>query len=549
MSCGAGRAVGQGNVWGRETCGSGRAVGQGVAVGPASRGAGRAVGQGELWGRNSCGAGRAVGQGNLWGRTFLIPGSICGAGSPRGVGGRLGVSSPPPIYGAELPHLWGRMSLSMGQNFPIYGADLPSIYGNSFIYGAEPPHLWGRIDLWGRNPLPMGQNLPIYGKSFTYGAEPPPPWGSRPSPPPLWGRTSNPSPSFLCPTASSSPPTLFPLTTCCGAATSRPTAACLVTGYLPEPVTVTWGGASPGDVITYPANRDPATGRYRLVAQLPPTTTMGSHHPRRSHDHESHHPRSSHDHDGFPPPQKVPRPRVPPPQKVSEPPQKVPRPRVPPGPTTPEDTPSANRIVLYVLPPTLVDLYINHEPKLRCLATNLPSDSDLQVSWSKETPGGLQPDLLDLREQFNGTFTATSTVAISSQQWEAGERFTCTVHHRDLPTPLHRSISRSTGKPSPPHVYLFAPHPDEMSQDTLTLTCLVYGFYPVDVQETLDPTTYDTTPPMKEKTGDASYFLYSRLVVARDEWDRGNAYVCMVVHEGLPMKFIQRSVQKNPGKK
>uniref|UniRef100_A0A8D0KXS9 Ig-like domain-containing protein n=1 Tax=Strix occidentalis caurina TaxID=311401 RepID=A0A8D0KXS9_STROC len=219
-----------------------------------------------------------------------------------------------------------------------------------------------------------------------------------------------------------------------------------------------------------------------------------------------------------------------------------------------QDTPSANRIVLYVLPPTLVDLYINHEPKLRCLATNLPSDSDLQVSWSKETPGGLQPDLLDLREQFNGTFTATSTVAISSQQWEAGERFTCTVHHRDLPTPLHRSISRSTGKPSPPHVYLFAPHPDEMSQDTLTLTCLVYGFYPVDVQvqwlknhQNVPEEDYVTTPPLKDGPKGSTFFVVSKMAVAKADWERGGPFVCMVLHEGLSMKFTQRQVQRSPG--
>uniref|UniRef100_A0A8C8AW34 Ig-like domain-containing protein n=1 Tax=Otus sunia TaxID=257818 RepID=A0A8C8AW34_9STRI len=94
------------------------------------------------------------------------------------------------------------------------------------------------------------------------------------------------------------------------------------------------------------------------------------------------------------------------------------------------------------------------------------------------------------------------------------------------------------------------------SRATVSLTCLVRGFYPEDIsvgwqktQETLEPTTYDTTPTMKEKTGDTSYFLYSRLVVPKEEWTRGTTYICMVVHEGLPMKFIQRSVQKNPGKK
>ena len=66
-------------------------------------------------------------------------------------------------------------------------------------------------------------------------------------------------------------------------------------------------------------------------------------------------------------------------------------------------------------------------------------------------------------------------------------------------------------------------------------------------QETLEATAYDTVQPLKEKGGDASFFLYSRLAVQREDWNGGSTYVCMVVHEALPMKFIQRSATKRPG--
>uniref|UniRef100_A0A8C0BPW0 Ig-like domain-containing protein n=1 Tax=Buteo japonicus TaxID=224669 RepID=A0A8C0BPW0_9AVES len=84
--------------------------------------------------------------------------------------------------------------------------------------------------------------------------------------------------------------------------------------------------------------------------------------------------------------------------------------------------------------------------KVRCLATNLPSDSGFQLFWIKEKPGVLNPEFLDLQEQFNGTYTATSTLTISTQDWEAGERFTCMVKHDELQVPLNRSISRQGGE-------------------------------------------------------------------------------------------------------
>lgn len=234
-----------------------------------------------------------------------------------------------------------------------------------------------------------------------------------------------------------------------------------------------------------------------------------------------------------------------------------------------------------------MDLYVTRVPKLRCLATNLPSDSGFQLSWWKETPGVLNPDVLDLREEFNGTFTATSSLTISTQAWEAGERFTCAVNHHDLQVPLNRSISKASGEPSsppnptlpppwsslgatnhlllllllllgkvtPPLIFLFPPHAEEMTQSKVTLTCLVHGFQPSDLQVRwlknhvdLPEETFVTTPPLKEGPREATFFLYSKLTFLKSSWLAGDTYTCMVVHQGLPMKFTQRQIQKVPGK-
>uniref|UniRef100_A0A672UPZ4 Ig-like domain-containing protein n=1 Tax=Strigops habroptila TaxID=2489341 RepID=A0A672UPZ4_STRHB len=218
----------------------------------------------------------------------------------------------------------------------------------------------------------------------------------------------------------------------------------------------------------------------------------------------------------------------------------------------------SDSIQVFVLPPSPLDLYVSQNPKLRCMVTSLPSDDGLELSWSRSQGGALRPDLLQVKAQFNGTFTATREVLVSTRDWDNGETFTCRVYHRDLPSPISRSISKKPGKRLTPSVYLLPPPPEELSGShaTLSLTCLVRGFYPESIsvewqknQDSLEDSAYETTPPMKEKAGDASYFLYSRLVVKREDWNKGTTYVCMVVHEGLPMRFIQRSINKSPGKR
>uniref|UniRef100_A0A663F6S1 Ig-like domain-containing protein n=1 Tax=Aquila chrysaetos chrysaetos TaxID=223781 RepID=A0A663F6S1_AQUCH len=324
-------------------------------------------------------------------------------------------------------------------------------------------------------------------------------------------------------------PTVFPLVACSGGTSSSVVVACLVDGYFPEPVKVTWdSGTSPAVTRTFPASRRPS-GTYTLGSQLrvtsgqPDSLQCTVEHPpsgfKKTTGIEGTGAAGRH-FGGFPPP--------PPP------------PAAPPLLTSPPLLPSPAVFKRHVPTVGLFHACDVDSVHLVCLVSHF------------------SPAAVTVEAQFNGTFTATSEVPISTHDWEGGETFTCTINHAELPSPISRSISKKPGKRLAPSVYLLAPPSEELSgnRDTLSLTCLVRGFYPEDIsvewqknQETLDASTYDTVQPLKEKTGDASYFLYSRLVVKREEWNRGTTFVCMVVHEALPMKFIQRSISKSPGKK
>lgn len=110
-----------------------------------------------------------------------------------------------------------------------------------------------------------------------------------------------------------------------------------------------------------------------------------------------------------------------------------------------------------------------------------------------------------------------------------------------------------TGQALEPQVYVLAPPREELSKSTVSLTCLITGFYPdyiaVEWQRDGQPEPegkYGTTPPQLD--ADGSYFLYSRLRVNKSSWLEGDSYTCIVMHEALHNHYTQKSISKSPGK-
>uniref|UniRef100_A0A8C5EZF8 Ig-like domain-containing protein n=1 Tax=Gopherus evgoodei TaxID=1825980 RepID=A0A8C5EZF8_9SAUR len=330
--------------------------------------------------------------------------------------------------------------------------------------------------------------------------------------------------------ASKTAPSVFPLTSCTGeVTTSQVTFGCLAKGYFPEPVTVTWSpNVGSSGVRTYPSVLQPSSSLYSLSSQVTvPASSWESNTYRCTVEHQ---PTSS---------------------SISK--------EIPTDWTllSPEETTSPSNIQVFLVPPSPAALYVAQNPMLTCLVVNLPSDSGLQVVWSREKPGSIIPDPLTLTEQFNSTFTASSSMPIFTRDWEAGETFTCKVEHSDLISPLIKSISKKPGNHSAPGVYLLHPHSEELSSkgDSVSVTCLVRGFFPEDISvqwmknhEGEKETDYITTPPMKDGASDSNFFLYSKLKVSKASWNSGDTYTCMVTHEALSLKFTQRSISKISGK-
>lgn len=100
----------------------------------------------------------------------------------------------------------------------------------------------------------------------------------------------------------------------------------------------------------------------------------------------------------------------------------------------------------YLIPPTPLELYVNKSPKITCLVVDLASTNNLSLTWSRANGKPVHADPVDIKHQFNGTITVTSTLPVDVIDWVEGETYYCKVSHGDLPKDIQRSISKDVGE-------------------------------------------------------------------------------------------------------
>ncbi|CAM2102902.1 unnamed protein product [Caretta caretta] len=211
-----------------------------------------------------------------------------------------------------------------------------------------------------------------------------------------------------------------------------------------------------------------------------------------------------------------------------------------------------------LLPPSLEKLYIGQNATISCLVSGMETPSSLEVSWNRGSGGPLAVVSREAVLQEDGTYSATSILRVCVEEWQVGEEeFTCTVKHQDIPSAIVKSIRKShMVSLRAPSVYISPPHAEELVLwESATITCLASGFQPRDILVTrtqqerpVPQEAYTNIGPVREAGKEEHYFIYSKLNVLASEWERGNTYACVVGHEGLPMTFVQESMDKASGK-
>nr|SJL89010.1 unnamed protein product [Mammalian expression vector pSV23SE6Hm] len=336
--------------------------------------------------------------------------------------------------------------------------------------------------------------------------------------------------------AKTTPPSVYPLAPGCGDTTgSSVTLGCLVKGYFPESVTVTWNsGSLSSSVHTFPALLQ--SGLYTMSSSV---TVPSSTWPSQTVTCSVAHPASSTTVD------KKLEPSGPtstinpcPPCKECH---KCPAPNLEGGPS------------VFIFPPNIKDvLMISLTPKVTCVVVDVSEDDpDVQISWFVNNVEVLTAQTQTHREDYNSTIRVVSALPIQHQDWMSGKEFKCKVNNKDLPAPIERTISKIKGIVRAPQVYILSPPPEQLSRKDVSLTCLAVGFSPEDisVEWTSNGHTeenYKDTAPVLDSDG--SYFIYSKLNMKTSKWEKTDSFSCNVRHEGLKNYYLKKTISRSPGK-
>ncbi|KAB1278002.1 Immunoglobulin heavy constant gamma 1 [Camelus dromedarius] len=225
---------------------------------------------------------------------------------------------------------------------------------------------------------------------------------------------------------------------------------CLVWGYIPEPVTVTWNsGAVSSGIHTFPSVLM-SLGLYSLSSLNPRYPNHNQNH-NHNHNHNQNHN-----------------------QNLNQ------NARVPNVQVTPELLGGPS---VFIFPPKPKDvLSISGRPEVTCVVVDVgQEDPEVSFNWYIDGVEVRTANTKPKEEQFNSTYRVVSVLTIQHQDWLTGKELKCKVNNKALPAPIERTISKAKGQTREPQVYTLAPHREELAKDTVSITCLVIGFYPADI--------------------------------------------------------------------
>lgn len=212
---------------------------------------------------------------------------------------------------------------------------------------------------------------------------------------------------------------------------------------------------------------------------------------------------------------------------------------------------------VFIFPPKPKDiLLLSRSPEVTCVVVDLsPDESDVQFDWYVDGEVARGAKVTMQEELFNSTLRVVSGLPINHQDWLDSKEFKCRVNHNSLPAPIEKTISKSKGQTRAPEVYVMPPPQEQMGKSKVSLTCMIMGFYPEDIDvewqtdgKPIPEDKYKTTTPQQDTDG--SFFLYSKMNLPKEDWmTPGKSFSCTVMHETLHNHFTEKSIlHRSPGK-
>nr|AAD22490.1 immunoglobulin light chain precursor [Acipenser ruthenus] len=95
-----------------------------------------------------------------------------------------------------------------------------------------------------------------------------------------------------------------------------------------------------------------------------------------------------------------------------------------------------------LLPPSKLELDSKSKATLVCLVNNFYPEI-VDIKWTVDGATQSTGVLTSTMKQKDGKYSATSSLTLTKAVWNSKEKYTCTVKHEAVSTPMSESISRS----------------------------------------------------------------------------------------------------------
>ncbi|PNJ04969.1 IGHD isoform 1, partial [Pongo abelii] len=203
---------------------------------------------------------------------------------------------------------------------------------------------------------------------------------------------------------------------------------------------------------------------------------------------------------------------------------------------TPECPSRTQPLGVYLLPPALQDLWLRDKATFTCFVVG----SDLQdahLSWEvagKVPTVGMEEGPLE--QHSNGSQSQHSRLALPRSLWKAGTSVTCTLNHPSLPSQKLMAL-REPAAQAPVKLSLNLLASSDPPEAASWLLCEVSGFSPPDIllmwledQREVNTSWFATARPTPQP-GSTTFWAWSVLHVPAPPSPQPATYMCVVSHE------------------
>ncbi|XP_072411958.1 uncharacterized protein [Chiloscyllium punctatum] len=202
---------------------------------------------------------------------------------------------------------------------------------------------------------------------------------------------------------------------------------------------------------------------------------------------------------------------------------------------------------IFIQNPSIVEIWINKTATVEC-AVVCSDPSQVQISW--EVSGEKRHEVIKTQRliQEGSLPTVISQLQTSVEEWESGVDFVCSAQSAPSSSTVSKRTRSLKAPPKSPKVRLLPPSAQEIKNHSrVTLECVITGFYPDSIQVSWEKDgsliSSNTRAGLTALEQTETFSVRHYLSVSTEEWWKGSVFTCAVSHP--PSNFNSRKEVKN----